>query len=242
MAFLAAGPAARGAAALAPRARHRAMTRARVGPAEPGLKARGQLQRPCTHGAHGELEAAAARMGGVFFSLFLFCQVAGSAVRLVRGTGAPVSSSPRIRGFRRTRQLARLGTTSRVHSSTRWYPQVCLRGVPGNPLRVKNDKSRNPRPQARAGNLVRNTHLVLVSVPFCGLSPRRHNFALGRAAARSLTCAPTAPRSREAPRKPGSARNPARAPPNIANPVRVFRLSGLCARPGTLGTRFATVK
>lgn len=60
--------------------------------------------------------------------------------------------------------------------------------------------------------------------------------------ARSLTCAPTAPRSREAPRKPGSARNPARAPPNIANPVRVFRLSGLCARPGTLGTRFATVK
>ena len=100
MAFLAAGPAARGAAALAPRARHRAMTRARVGPAEPGLKARGQLQRPCTHGAHGELEAAAARMGGVFFSLFLFCQVAGSAVRLVRGTGAPVSSSPRIRVFR----------------------------------------------------------------------------------------------------------------------------------------------
>ena len=149
---------------------------------------------------------------------------------------------PTNSGFSRTRQLARLGTTSRVHSSTRWYPQVCLRGVPGNPLRVKNDKSRNPRPQARAGNLVRNTHLVLVSVPFCGLSPRRHNFALGRAGARSLTCAPTAPRSREAPRKPGSARNPARAPPNIANPVRVFRLSGLCARPGTLGTRFATVK
>ena len=56
MAFLAAGPAAHGAAALAPRARHRAMTRARVGPAEPGPKARGQLQplvqRPCTHGAH----------------------------------------------------------------------------------------------------------------------------------------------------------------------------------------------
>ena len=31
------------------------MTRARVGPAEPGLKARGQLQRPCKHGAHGGL-------------------------------------------------------------------------------------------------------------------------------------------------------------------------------------------
>ena len=52
--------AARGAATLTPPARHRAVIRASVWSAEPGLMARGQLQRPCKHGAHGGLEAAVA--------------------------------------------------------------------------------------------------------------------------------------------------------------------------------------
>ena len=52
--------AARGAATLTPPAWHRAATRVSGWPAEPGLRARGQLQRPCKHGAHGGLEAAVA--------------------------------------------------------------------------------------------------------------------------------------------------------------------------------------
>ena len=189
--------------------------------------------------------AAAARMGGAFFSLFLFCQPAGSAVRLVRGTGAPVSSSPRIRVFRRTRQLARLGTTSRVHSSTRWYPRSA-QGWParrtGKPLTRKKRQKPKPPPAGTCGEPGTKHAFgprVCSVLWFVAAAPQ---FCPWARSARSLTCAPTAPRSREAPRKPGSARNPARAPPNIANPVRVFRLSGLCARPGTLGTRFATVK
>ena len=39
-------------------------TRACSGPAEPGLKARGQLQRPFTHGAHGAPAVSAAWMDG----------------------------------------------------------------------------------------------------------------------------------------------------------------------------------
>ena len=55
--------AARGAATLTPPARHRAVIRASVWSAEPGLRARGQLQRPCKHGAHGGPEAAVACPG-----------------------------------------------------------------------------------------------------------------------------------------------------------------------------------
>ena len=51
--------ATRGAATLAPRARHRAVTSSRVGPTEPGLRACEYLQ-PFTHGAHGALATAAA--------------------------------------------------------------------------------------------------------------------------------------------------------------------------------------
>ena len=55
--------AARGAATLTPPAWHRAATRVSGWPAEPGLRARGQLQRPCKHGAHGGPEAAVACPG-----------------------------------------------------------------------------------------------------------------------------------------------------------------------------------
>ena len=211
------------------------MTRARVGPAEPGLKARGQLQRPCTHGCRGEDGRS------VFFS-FSFLPTCRFSSAFGSWHWCPSVVLPTDSGFSKNPAACSLGYHQPGTFEYSMVPEVGA-GVParrtGKPLTRKKRQKPKPPPAGTCGEPGTKHAFgprVCSVLWFVAAAPQ---FCPWARSARSLTCAPTAPRSREAPRKPGSARNSARAPPNIANPVRVFRLSGLCARPGT---RFATVK